>query len=173
MRRASSSSTATGASSVDAVAVKPVGRSVIASKWLIHTSWTSGASSGSSSDGAVAAQLGPAVLAAHPAADGAAELLGDQLGAVADAEDRDPEVVDRRVERRRTVDVHALRSAGRISAAGRRSLTSAAVMRLGTISEYTSSSRTRRAMSWAYCAPKSTTSTASGVLGGTVGGDSR
>ena len=59
-----------------------------------------------------AAQLGPAVLAAHPAADGAAELLGDELGAVADAEDRDAEVVDRRVERRRTVDVHALRAAG-------------------------------------------------------------
>jgi len=34
------------------------------------------------------------------------------------------------------------------------------VMRLGTISEKTSSSRTRRAISWAYWAPKSTTSTA-------------
>src|SRR3954464_251614 len=34
----------------------------------------------------------------------------------------------------------------------------------GTISEYTCASRTRRAISWAYCAPKSTTSTAcSGV----------
>src|SRR5690606_18218085 len=29
----------------------------------------------------------------------------------------------------------------------------------GTISEYTFASRTRRAMSWAYCAPKSTTRT--------------
>src|SRR5215207_3477748 len=31
----------------------------------------------------------------------------------------------------------------------------------GTISEYTPSSRTRRAISWAYCAPKSTTRTVS------------
>src|ERR1700727_2856540 len=31
----------------------------------------------------------------------------------------------------------------------------------GTISEYTWHSRTRRAMSWAYCAPKSTTRTVS------------
>ena len=59
-----------------------------------------------------AAQLGPPVLAAHAAADGAAELLGDQLGAVADAQDRDAELVDRRVERRRTVDVDALGTAG-------------------------------------------------------------
>src|SRR3990170_1266253 len=37
--------------------------------------------------------------------------------------------------------------------------TSAEVMVCGTISEYTLASRTRRAISWAYCAPKSTTST--------------
>ena len=59
-----------------------------------------------------AAQLRPAVLAAHPPADRAAELLGDELGAVADAEDRHAEVVDRRVERRGTLDVHALRTTG-------------------------------------------------------------
>ena len=35
----------------------------------------------------------------------------------------------------------------------------------GTISEYTFASRTRRAMSWAYCAPKSTTMTGRGVWG--------
>ena len=52
-----------------------------------------------------------AVLAAHPAAHDAAELLGDQLSAVADAEDRDPEVVDAGIERRRALDVHALRAA--------------------------------------------------------------
>ena len=114
-----------------AVAMNPAGASVIASKWLIHTSWTSGASSGSSSDGAGAAQLGPAVLAAHAAPDGAAELLGDQLGAVADAEDRDAELVDRRVERRRAR--RRGRSSGRRTGSARpagRAATSAAVMRL-------------------------------------------
>lgn len=35
----------------------------------------------------------------------------------------------------------------------------------GTISLYTRASRTRRAMSWAYCAPKSTTRTTSGAAG--------
>jgi hypothetical protein len=60
----------------------------------------------------VATQLGAAVLAAHPAADGAAELLGDELGAVADAEDRHPQDVDLRVERRCAVDVNALRATG-------------------------------------------------------------
>ncbi len=40
---------------------------------------------------------------------------------------------------------------------------SAAGMVEGTISEYTWHSRTRRAMSWAYWAPKSTTRTAPGV----------
>ena len=46
-----------------------------------------------------------------------------------------------------------------MSADGWRRRISSAVIRLGTISENTSSSRTRRAMSWAYCAPKSTTRT--------------
>ena len=49
----------------------------------------------------------------------------------------------------------------RMIAFGARSFTSAAVMRCGTISEWTFSSRTRRAISWAYWAPKSTTSTVS------------
>ena len=44
-------------------------------------------------------------------------------------------------------------------------------MRFGTISEYTASSRTRRAISWAYWAPKSTTSTACSCAGGAVSGD--
>src|SRR3954454_18861164 len=43
--------------------------------------------------------------------------------------------------------------------AGLRSRISSAVIVCGTISEYTCASRTRRAMSWAYCAPKSTTRT--------------
>ena len=44
-------------------------------------------------------------------------------------------------------------------AAGRRASISAVVMVLGTIWEYTWHSRTRRAISCAYWAPKSTTST--------------
>ena len=57
----------------------------------------------------------------------------------------------------------------RISADGRRAATSAAVIRFGTISEKTCSSRTRRAISWAYWAPKSTTRTGPAGIGG-VGG---
>ena len=55
---------------------------------------------------------GPAVLATHAATDGAAQLLCDQLHAVADAEDGDAELVDGGVERRGALDVHALRAAG-------------------------------------------------------------
>src|SRR5215468_11874451 len=45
--------------------------------------------------------------------------------------------------------------------AGRRAASSSAVIECGTISLYTWASRTRRAMSCAYCAPKSTTRTVS------------
>src|SRR5580704_5231253 len=48
-------------------------------------------------------------------------------------------------------------------ALGRRASISATGIAAGTISEYTWHSRTRRAMSWAYWAPKSTTSTVSGA----------
>ena len=44
-------------------------------------------------------------------ADRAAELGCDQLRPVADAEDRHPELVDLRIEQRRTIDVDALRTA--------------------------------------------------------------
>src|SRR5450432_3004747 len=47
----------------------------------------------------------------------------------------------------------------RITAAGLRATMSSTDIVCGTISLYTSASRTRRAISWAYCAPKSTTST--------------
>src|SRR5882757_4466041 len=47
-------------------------------------------------------------------------------------------------------------------AAGLRATMSATGVSEGTISEYTWASRTRRAMSWAYCAPKSTTRTVAG-----------
>ena len=48
-----------------------------------------------------------------------------------------------------------------MTAAGLRARISAAGIVDGTISEYTWHSRTRRAISCAYCAPKSTTSTVS------------
>src|SRR3954453_17476356 len=49
----------------------------------------------------------------------------------------------------------------RINAAGLRASISATGIVCGTISEWTRASRTRRAMSWAYWAPKSTTRTRS------------
>src|SRR5918998_1597000 len=52
----------------------------------------------------------------------------------------------------------------RITPTGFRSATSAAVMVWGTISLKTCASRTRRAISWAYWAPKSTTRTVSKAL---------
>ena len=59
-----------------------------------------------------AGHAGAAVFALHAPPDDAAELLADQLGAVADAEHRHAEVVDRRIERRRSFDVDALRATG-------------------------------------------------------------
>src|SRR5512143_4068345 len=56
----------------------------------------------------------------------------------------------------------------RISALGRRASISASGRCHGTISEYTWHSRTRRAMSCAYCAPKSTTRTRSPVPASSV-----
>src|ERR1700754_3836301 len=63
----------------------------------------------------------------------------------------------------------------RISAAGLRATISSTAVLPGMISEYTCASRTRRAISWAYCAPKSTTRTVGGctctrLVGGGVGG---
>jgi hypothetical protein len=58
-------------------------------------------------------QLGAPVLADAGVGDDATrELLGDELGAVADAQDRGPEVVDVRVDDRRPFDVDRLRTAG-------------------------------------------------------------
>ena len=52
------------------------------------------------------------VLALHATTDDSAELLADQLRSVADPEHRHSQVVDRRIERRGAVDVHALGAAG-------------------------------------------------------------
>src|SRR5689334_17860328 len=48
--------------------------------------------------------------------------------------------------------------------AGRFDASSLAPRSCATISEYTCASRTRRAMSWAYCAPRSTTRTGRGSV---------
>src|SRR5258705_6300004 len=54
-------------------------------------------------------------------------------------------------------------------AAGSLASISATGIECGTISEYTLASRTRRAISWAYWAPKSTTRTGRGdVMGGSL-----
>src|SRR5688572_24251951 len=61
-----------------------------------------------------------------------------------------------------------------MSASGRLACTAAGVMRWLTTSEYTRHSRTRRAISWEYCPPRSTTRTGrssgfgSGVGSGTT-----
>src|SRR5579862_5995122 len=57
----------------------------------------------------------------------------------------------------------------KMSAAGRRASTSSVVAPWGRISEYTRASRTRRAMSCAYCAPKLTTRTGRSVTGAVIG----
>src|SRR5215471_17999570 len=56
-------------------------------------------------------------------------------------------------------------------ALGRRASISATGIAAGTISEYTRHSRTRRAISCAYWAPKSTTRTVSGALLSLLSGD--
>ena len=91
-----------------AVTVKPAGASVTPSKWLIHTSCSAGASSGRSSDGPVRVIRARPYSPCMPTADDTAELLADQLGAVADAEHGNAEFVDRRIERWCPVDVDAL-----------------------------------------------------------------
>ena len=105
------SSAATGASAVEAVATKPSGAWVTASKWLIHTSCVDGQVVQQLRRAVGDLELGPAVLAAHAPTDLAAELLGDQLGAVADAEDRDAR--GRRSPGRATARRRRGRSSGR------------------------------------------------------------
>ena len=77
-------------------------RSVTASKWLIHTVWVWARSPTSSSVGApsIGSRTVRPYSPAPPRPTVAAELLGDELGAVADAQDGDAEVVDTRVDAR-------------------------------------------------------------------------
>ena len=55
-------------------------------------------------------QRRPSVFAPAGVGHGAAELLGDQLGPVADAEHRHPRLVEIRVQQRRPLDVNRLRA---------------------------------------------------------------
>ena len=111
--RAGSSSTATGAPSEVAVATKPSGTSTTALKWLIHTVWCVGQRIGEQGRPASGIRCnGPAVLTGPAATDPTTELLGDELGAVADPQDRDPQVVHLGVHQRRTLDHHRLRATG-------------------------------------------------------------
>ena len=101
-RRVGSSIAATGTEAVDAVTSKPGGarghRDAVAHPDADR--------SGSPSRSDEAPERTSSVRPYSPASerlDRAAEVLGEQLGAVADAEDRDPELVDARVERGRAV----------------------------------------------------------------------
>ena len=84
--------------------------SVIASKWLIHTT-SLDRLVGEQQRRAVDAQHGAAVLARAGLGDLAAEITRDELRAVTDAEQRNAGVVDRGIDRRRAVDVHRRRTA--------------------------------------------------------------
>ena len=99
MARSASWSAATGASGLVAVATNPSGTAVMASPWLIHTSTSAGQST-NSGERAGDRQRRPAVLAPAGARHLAAQLLGEQLGPVADAEDGDAGLVDGRVDGR-------------------------------------------------------------------------
>ena len=106
--RSRSSSAATGAPGVRRGDGEPgAAPSVMASPWLIHTICSRRAGRRAAPTRRVGTrQHGAAVLAAAGAAHLAAEVLRDELRAVADAEDRNAGVVDRGVDRRRVVDVH-------------------------------------------------------------------
>ena len=81
------------------------------SKWLIHTVWSVGWSA-SRPPGRLGDRSGVRPYSPWPPrADLAAELLGDELGAVADAEDGHAQLVDLRVEQRGAVDVDRLGAA--------------------------------------------------------------
>ncbi len=97
---------ATGAPSLVASVAKPSGAAVTQSRWLIqHCSVSSRPASTPAVLGD--AQLGLAELARAGARDGAAQLEGHELGAVADAQHRHAQVEERRVGARRVVDVDA------------------------------------------------------------------
>ena len=97
------SKAAAGVSGVDATTRNPSGARVMVSKWLIHTTWLSGLVSPNEERLVVdlgSLQVGAAVLAPAGLGHLAAEVAGEELAAVADAEDGDAGVVDLLVDRR-------------------------------------------------------------------------
>ena len=85
--------------------------------------------------------------------------LGRQLHPVADAEHRDAHPEELRIAMRRAGSYTLLGPPERIKASGFSSRTRSGVMSWRTIRAKACRSRTRRAMSWTYCAPKSRTRT--------------
>ena len=111
------------------VTVAPSGGAVTVSRWLIHTVCCGGSPSKSAPDAVVELRL--AELGGAGARDLAAELERHQLGAVADAERRDPELEELRVDPRRALRVDRGGAAGEDHRdAGCAARTSAAVERV-------------------------------------------
>ena len=133
MRRSRCSNAAAGASACDAVTVKPSGAAVIESKWLIHTGWSAAVGRRTARLGG-RRELGAAVLAAPGARHLAAEVAGHELRAVADAEDRDAQVVDVGIERGAPSTCTDFGPPLRMIPAGAPAAISAAVIVCGTIS---------------------------------------
>ena len=85
----------------------------------------------------------------------AAQLLRHGLHAVADAEHRHAELEHRLRRARRLLVGDGLGAAGEDDALGLPLADVVVRESQGRISQYTPISRTRRAISWVYCAPKS------------------
>ena len=92
------------------VHTKPSGGTVTASKWLIHTSCSSGVPT-SSADSPSRVTLARPYSPRRPRPTVPPSCWAMSWCAVADAQDGDAEVVDGGVERRRALDVHAGRAA--------------------------------------------------------------
>ena len=160
-RRPASSAAATGVPAVRAVTAKPGGAAVHVSPCDIHTCCRPGSPPSSTPPGR---QVDSAVAPYSPTrcARPAAQAGHHQLESVADAEHRDARPAAARPARAgRPAAYTEAGPPDRMMALGLRASISAAGMVAGTISEYTWHSRTRRAISWAYWAPKSTTRTVS------------
>ena len=106
--------------------------------------------------------------------DVAAELVGHELGAVADAEDGDLAAPDRRIGARGVLVVDGVRAAredDRLGALGARSPPTAC--RAAGAPSRRSARGLRRAISWANWLPKSRTTTVSGSIGRSSSGSIR
>ncbi len=91
------------------------------------------------------------------------EIARNELHSVANAQQRQAALQNRGIETRRAVDQRTFRTARKNDRRriARRKLRPRDIV--GTISQYTPSSRVRRAMSWLYCAPKSRIKTVGGI----------